>query len=240
MARQRGPNPIVGRIGDISFYKDKVHGYLSRQKGGPTKEQIKRKKSMEAVRKNNSEFGRASKYGSLLRNAFRPLILHCKEYSMSRRLQSLLTAVIKMDESKEPGERDIAKEYLAALQGFELNEALSYLKFFKKDVDIGVNEKGITAKGYCTVSKSLLKKADYYKIVSVAASVNFKKKQFLNEVKESELVPCKSRQFVFEHRLTTADYLFYGLVVCFYKKNGKKFELVTDDEMKAGFISFVE
>lgn len=239
MAKQRGPIPFVGSVGDLSFYKDKVHGYLIRQKGGPSKEQVQRRKSMEIVRRNNNEFGKASSYGSLLRGAFRPLILHCKEYNMSRRLQSLLTSVIKMDTRKEPGDRDLMKAHLVALQGFELNEHLSYLNFFKKDVGIDVNKKTVVAKGFCTIPKAIAKKADYFKVVSVVASANFGEKQFLNDVKESELLSSKSKEFVFEHSLRHADYLFYGLAICFYKKNGDKFELVTDEEMKAGFISFV-
>lgn len=241
MARQKGPIPFVGRIGDLSFYKDKQHGYLIRQKGGPSKEQIRKRKSMEVVRENNSEFGRASTFGSLLRRVFRPLVVYCKEYSMSRRLQSLLTAVIKMDASREPGKRDIASEHLAVLQGFELNEHLSYMKFFKKDIDIEVHKKGMVAKGHCTISSAIAKKADYYKVVSVAAEVDFMKKKFLNDVKESELLSCKGgKNFVLEHKLNGSHCLFYGLVICFYKKKGSKLELITDDGMKAGFISFVE
>jgi hypothetical protein len=239
MARQRGPVPFVGRVGDLSFYEDKIHGYLIRGKGGPTREQIKKRESMEVVRQNNSEFGKASAYGSLLRSAFRPLVLHCREYSMSRRMQSLLTAVIKMDAGKEPGKRELTKEHLTTLQGFELDEHFSYRKFFKKDVDIVVSKKAVITKGYCTISKAMAKKADFFKVVSVAATVDFNKKQFLNDVKESELLPCKNKPFVFEHCLSIADYLFYGSVVCFYKKNGKALELITDDDMKAGFISFL-
>ncbi|HWI94071.1 MAG TPA: hypothetical protein VNT20_22510 [Flavisolibacter sp.] len=240
MARQRGPVPFVGRIGDISFYEDKVHGYLSRQKGGPSKQQIKKRKSMAVVRQNNNEFGKASGYGRLLRNAFRPLILHCKEYSMSRRLQSLLTLIIKMDTSKEPGKRELVKAHLTELQDFELNDHLSYLKFFKKGVDIEVHKKGITTKGFCILSKVIAKKADHFKVISVAASVNFAEKKFLNDVQERTVLPLTTKTFVFEHEMPATEHLFYGLAVCFYKKNGKKFDLVLDEEMKAGFISFVE
>jgi hypothetical protein len=240
MARQRGPFHFTGRIGDLSCYEDKRHGYIVRLKGGPTREQVKKRKSMAVVRQNNSEFGRASAYGALIRNAFRPLVLHCREYSMSRRLQSLITSVIKMDGSHEPGKRDLTKENLAVLQDFELNEHLSYRKFFKKDVEISTSENGVSSEGVCTLSKAFTRKADCYKVVSVLAAVDFKKKRFVHEVKESELLPCKgSRRFVFEHSTAEAGWLFYGLVVCFYRKEGKQLTLITEDDMKAGFVSFV-
>jgi hypothetical protein len=241
MARQRGPIPFVGRIGELSFYKDKVHGYLIRAKGGPTRQQIQKKKSMEPVRQNNSEFGRASAYGALLRRAFKPLVLHCREYSMSRRLQGVLLSIIKIDESRQPGQRDILKEHFTLLQGFELNSHLSYQKFFKKDVDVVMDKKRVVAGGRCTLSMAVAKQADCYKVVSVVAAVDFKKKRFMSDVKESELLPCKlSKEFLFEHSLNVKGTLFYGMVICFYRKNGKSFELINDDKMKAGFISFIE
>lgn len=58
---------MVGRIGDLSFYFDKQHGYLVKTAGGPSKAQIKKRESMRVVRENNSEFGRAPSYGGLLR-----------------------------------------------------------------------------------------------------------------------------------------------------------------------------
>jgi hypothetical protein len=241
MARQRGPIPFVGRIGELSFYKDKVHGYLIRAKGGPSRQQIQKKKSMEPVRQNNSEFGRASAYGALLRRVFKPLVQHCAEYSMSRRLQSLLLSIIKMDGSQPPGQRDVLKQHFTLLQGFELSSHLSYQRFFKKDIDVEMDKKRVVAGGRCTLSKAIAKHADCYKVVSVVAAVDFKKKRFVNDVKESELLPCRvSKEFLFEHSLNVKGTLFYGLVICFYRKNGKSFELITDDRMKAGFISFIE
>lgn len=241
MARQKGAVPIIGTIDGISFYRDKHHGYLIRRKGGPSPQQIKKKKSMEPVRQNNNEFGRASSYAALLRQAFHMLILHCKEYSMSRRLQSLLLSIIKADESNEPGNRDIAKERLVALQGFEVNAHLSHQKFFKKDVDIEVGKKAVVATGQCTISKAIAKGANYYKVISVAAAIDFEKKVFLNDVKESEMLACKgSKDFVFEHSLKANGYLFYGLVICLYRNDGKKIELISDNGMKAGFISIIE
>lgn len=241
MARQKGPNPFSGRIGNLSFYENKVHGFIVREKGGPTKAQIKKRKSMEVVRQNNSEFGKASTYSMLLRNAFRMPILHCREYSMSRRLQSLITFLIKMDAESDRGQRDIVRAHLIQLQGFELNAHCSYRKFFKKDVDIEVRGKQVMAKGQCTVSKAISRKAGFYKVISVLASIDFKKKRMVNDVKESEVLPCGGKEaFLFEHSLDSTDCLFYGMAICFYIKKGGKFELVTDEVMKAGFISYVE
>jgi hypothetical protein len=192
------------------------------------------------VRDNNSEFGRASSYGVLLRKAFHMLLLHCKEFTMSRRLQSLLLSIIKMDQTMPRGQRDVLQEELIILQGFDLNMHLSYSKFFKEDVDVEIHKGSVVATGQCTISRDIAKRADYYKVVSVAAAADFKKKNYLNDVKESEPLPCKgSKRFIFEHGLTQQGYLFYGLVICFYKKNGKKLELINEDGMKAGFISFI-
>lgn len=240
MARQKGPNRFSGGIGNLSFYENKVHGDIVREKGGPTREQIKKRKSMAEVRDNNEEFGRASRYGSLLRNAFRMLIVHCREYSMSRRLQGLMTAIVKMDAESERGKRDIVKAHLVQLQGFELNETLSYKKFFKKDVDVEVQDGKVVASGKCTLPRGIGGKAGFYKVISVAASIDFKKKKMVNSVKESELLPSTgSRQFLFEHSVDESHCLFYGMAICFYKKTGIKFALVSDEDMKAGFISFV-
>jgi hypothetical protein len=240
MARQAGAVPFIGTIGEISFYYDKIHGYLARRKGGPSKRQIKTKRSMEVVRNNNSEFGRASSYSVLLRSAFHMLLLHCKEYTMSRRLQSLLLSVIHMDQSRPRGQRDVLQEELIILQGFDLNMHLSYSKFFKEDVDVEILKDTVVAKGRCTIPTDIARRADYYKVVSVAAAADFKKKNYLNDVKESKLLPCKeSKRFVFEHGLTRQGYLFYGLAICFYKKNAKKVEMINEGGMKAGFVSFI-
>lgn len=69
------------------------------------------------------------------------LVMHCEEYSMSRRLFSLLLSVMKTYEGNLPGKRDVVKGQLIALQGFELNTHLSYKKIFKKDVDIEVQKR---------------------------------------------------------------------------------------------------
>ena len=241
MPKQRGPFRLKGKLDEISFYNDKIHGELVRRKGGPSKRQIKKSDSMEIVRNNDDEFGRASKRGALLRHAFTPLIFHCREYSMSRRLLSLITSLIRMDGSKQRGKRDLSKEHLVRLQEFELNEHLSYKKFFKKNVDIDVRKESVAATGKLSLPKSTGKKADFYKVVSVVASVDFTGNDYQTDVKESEMLACEgSRSFVFEHSPEMKNCVFYGLVVCFYKKNGQKIELITDDKLKAGFISFVD
>jgi len=160
---------------------------------------------------------------------------------MSRRLQSLLISIIKADDSKLPGERDIVPEHMVALQGFELNSKCSYRKFFKSDVDVAVQKKTLLAHGTLHVSSAIGRKANCYKLVCVIASVDIKYCKFGNEIKETEFIPCKgSRNFEFEYPIYMRNYLFYGLVICFYRKNENKFELIIDEGVKAGFVSFVK
>src|SRR5215510_3144311 len=130
MARQESSTPFTGTIGDMSFYYNKKHGFLVRKKGGPNKIQIKRMKSFEEVRQNNTEFGKASSYNKLLRTAFEPLLRICQDYTTSRRLQALFLEIIRADKNNPPGERELRVENLEPLSFFNISGDQPAEKFF--------------------------------------------------------------------------------------------------------------
>lgn len=120
MAKQKGIIKLKGTIGDISFYKTK-DGFLARSKGGIDKGRILNDPAFQRTRENGAEFGRAGAAGSLLRTAFRPLLLRTSDGRVTSRLTREMIKVVKADATNVRGERNVLDGELELLQGFEFN-----------------------------------------------------------------------------------------------------------------------
>lgn len=121
MARQEGLIKLRGKIGDLSFYKDKNNGYQARMKGGPTKEQINSDPRFQRTRENGQEFGRAIQTAKQLRDMIREHLAQVGDPQFSNRLTARMRAIIQADTINARGERAVLLDNLPMIKGMECN-----------------------------------------------------------------------------------------------------------------------
>lgn len=135
---------FVGSIDNFSFYK-RDGKTIVRRKGGPTREQIKKSASCEAIRHSNTEFSGASKVCRLIRRELGPYTAKHADLNMIGRFTSVLKNMI----SKGPGDRGARVLDVAAhadmLEGFEFNKDCAFSSCFKKELTITLAEDCNTA-----------------------------------------------------------------------------------------------
>ncbi|CAM3438659.1 hypothetical protein [Sphingobacterium prati] len=128
MARQVSLVKFEGKIGDLSFYKDK-RGYQARMKGGPTKDQINSDPRFQRTKENGQEFGRAANASKKLREQLRELLSQGSDAAFANRLTGRLNRIVRADEVNGRGDRQVLSSNLGPLVGLECN-----LKAQLKDV----------------------------------------------------------------------------------------------------------
>lgn len=96
MAFQEGEIKLVGKIGDLSFYK-RGPDYLVREKGKFDGRRIKNEPQFTETRKNNSIFSRASCASKLLRETFRPFYPSFAEGALHNELIKIFIEAIRRD-----------------------------------------------------------------------------------------------------------------------------------------------
>lgn len=128
MARQVSLVKFEGKIGDLSFYKDK-RGYQARMKGGPTKDQINSDPRFQRTKENGLEFGRAANASKKLREQLREMLNQGSDTAFSNRLTGRMNRIIRADEVNGRGDRQVLAANLGQLVGLECN-----LKAQLKDV----------------------------------------------------------------------------------------------------------
>ncbi len=128
MARQVSLVKFEGKIGDLSFYKDK-RGYQARMKGGPTKDQINSDPRFQRTKENGQEFGRAANASKKLREQLRELLSQGSDADFSNRLTGRMNRILRADEINGRGDRQVLATNLGQLIGLECN-----LKAQLKDV----------------------------------------------------------------------------------------------------------
>ncbi len=120
MARQVSLVKFEGKIGDLSFYKDK-RGYQARMKGGPTKEQINSDPRFQRTKENGVEFGRAANAAKGLRKQLRELLNQGADAQFPNRLTGRMNRILRADEVNGRGDRQVLVENLGQLVGLECN-----------------------------------------------------------------------------------------------------------------------
>jgi len=121
MARQESLIKLKGKIGDLSFYKDKRNGYQARMKAGPTKDQINNDPRFQRTKENGQEFGRAVQASKLVRQELYELLQQAGDSQLSNRLTSRMHQVLKADEVNGRGDRQVLVEHLSMLEGMDFN-----------------------------------------------------------------------------------------------------------------------
>ena len=86
MAKQIGSG-FIGTVDGLSFYYNRVDGYLVRQTGGVTSKQYRKDKRYQAARDNSNEFCVVSSTGKLIREALGAFVQQVKDGTMVNRLR---------------------------------------------------------------------------------------------------------------------------------------------------------
>ncbi|PRD44983.1 hypothetical protein [Sphingobacterium haloxyli] len=121
MARQEGLIKLKGKIGDLSFYKDKRNGYQARMKAGPTKDQINNDPRFQRTKENGQEFGRAAQASKLVRQELYELLQQAGDTQLGNRMTSRMHRVLKADQVNGRGDRQVLVENLSMLEGLDFN-----------------------------------------------------------------------------------------------------------------------
>jgi hypothetical protein len=242
MPKQKSPFTFTGTAGEISFYYNKLYGPVMRTKGGPSKAKIKKDPVFEPVRKNYTEFGRASAYAKTIRHAFHLLEQHCKDGTMNTRLVVRIREFILMDTAHEWGKRDLSPETLKQFRHFELDRnSLSSLYF---ELPLATE----TANGQLDIYAGIRlgKKPtgiDAWKVLSVGAGIDLANGKRVTDLKESDIYEFEKGSFGlgFRHYYDEAHLLFHGMCVVFYRYDAGIDEYVPlkTEHVNAGFIRFL-
>ena len=121
MGRQDGLIQLKGAVANMSFYKNKIDGYLARKKGGVTKERIETDPKYDLTRKNMAEFARAGLASKIFRKVFRSLLSATADKRMTGRLTRQMVKVIREDAVNLRGERNVIDGEATLLEGFQFN-----------------------------------------------------------------------------------------------------------------------
>lgn len=121
MAKVTGIPLFVGTMHGMSIYKSKL-GYIARQKGGPSRQQVKHSKQFENSRRASAEFGEASRYAGKLRRAVWPILFPMRSQSLNGRLTARFRQVLLADPVHGKGERKVLSGNLGLLRDFEFGE----------------------------------------------------------------------------------------------------------------------
>jgi hypothetical protein len=193
MARQKGIIKIDGTIGDITFTKTQ-DGYIAKQKTSLKGGRIATDPAFQRTRENGAEFGRAGKAGKVLRNAVRTVLQNAKDKRVTARLTGEMMRVIKADATSIRGQRNVLDGELELLQGFDFNVnaklGITIYAPFTSTID--------RVAGILTVAIPSFNPAEsitapagttHFKMVSMAAEIDFENETFITDTKESGILP---------------------------------------------------
>jgi hypothetical protein len=193
MAKQRGIIKLEGTIGDITFLKSQ-DGYIAKEKSGVTADRIASDPAFQRTRENGAEFGRAGKAGKLLRNSLRSVLQKAQDSRMVSRLTKEMVRVLQADQTSVRGQRNVIDGESELLTGFDFNDNARLGTTLFAPYTATINR----VTGDCTVNIPPFIPANmiaapggttHFKIYAAASEVNFQNESFVNDVKESGILP---------------------------------------------------
>jgi hypothetical protein len=148
MARSKGLIQLEGPLGNLSFYNS-VFGPIVRQKGGPSKEKIRKSPKMVRVRDQNKEFGEAVRAAKLLRTSLNLKVKVAKEHSITWRVNQLMNWVKDKDTNSLKGKRTVENGLASTagknlLNGFDITQKASLKKILTKAISVNVTVQSIS------------------------------------------------------------------------------------------------
>lgn len=134
MAKQESFIKLRGKMGDLSFYKDRNQGYRARLKGGVDASRIATDPNFQRTRENMAEFGRAANMAKKIRKQLNNLLFYFGDRSVGNRLTSLVHRIQKADTVSPRGERKFTQENSGMLRGFECNKESQLESLFSAEL----------------------------------------------------------------------------------------------------------
>lgn len=134
MAKQESFIKFRGKIGDISFYKDRNLGFQARMKGGVDGDRVRTDPAFERTRENMAEFGRAVRTGKMLRQQLNTVLFSFTDKTVANRLTSLIHRIQKADPDSPRGERTLLQENAGMLRGFEFNRGVQLSTVYQNEL----------------------------------------------------------------------------------------------------------
>ena len=146
MAKLKGDILFTGSLGNVTAYKRRdSDAVIIRQKGGPTKKQIKTSHSFDIVRRNNAEFGGRSTAVKWIRRVLWPQKAMA-DYNFTALLNSLLKPIQEMDTVSGYGKRNILfSTNPKLLEGFSLNRRSTFDSVIRNPVTSTIDKDTGTA-----------------------------------------------------------------------------------------------
>jgi hypothetical protein len=186
-----------GKLDFSSFYKDLLswtgQPFLSPLKQiematskGPSADKIMNDPAFERTRENMSEFGRAGKAASVVRDMFRDLTAYAKDAEIQSRLLTVLKRALSADTVNKRGERTVTNGDQMQLKGFNFNARASLKSslFVKCPVTIDRPTGQAIIMIPSFVPRTMVKGAagtTHFRIVAGAGTVNFETEDTLYE-----------------------------------------------------------
>jgi hypothetical protein len=138
MAFQESMIQLIGKLGNLSFYKTQ-DGYLVRKKSGVSGERLKTEPAFVRARENMAEFGRAGRAAKDLRNALRIVILNSSDNRANGRLTREMKNVLNTDTVNSRGQRDVLTGDMQILRGFDFNVNARFSETFMAPYIVSVD-----------------------------------------------------------------------------------------------------
>jgi hypothetical protein len=196
MARQIGPSPLSGTIGNITYYHS-PEGDIAKQKSSLTKQRVATDPAFEGSRNAAAAFRKAAKNAGLIRRTFIELIEYSADRRLSGRLTGTLQGLILADKVSKPGERKLQKEHLPRIIGFEFNKICALKELLRVDLVTSVDRR--SGKAYLAVpsfkTKTLKECPDatHFRITVGASAMDFDSESCKVDIQSSEWVSLKLR-----------------------------------------------
>lgn len=146
MAKLRAAFPFIGTVGNFTYYKRRdIDEIIVRQKGGASKERIKKDKAFVNTRKVNAEFGGRSAASKRIISMLFPMKA-VADHSFSGELNSLLRPVQQMDMENDWGKRSVKlSANPALLSGFSLNKRNPFDSIVRNPVSFELDRDNLAA-----------------------------------------------------------------------------------------------
>lgn len=134
-----------GSVGDLTFYKLRSTGKIVvRQKGGPSKENVRNHPNFENTRRNNAEFGGRALMSKLIMNSLKGL-KPVADYNIAGPINAMLRPIQKLD-TAEWGTRPIRLSRVPeTLNGFSLNRQRIFDSILRTPIELKISKETCTA-----------------------------------------------------------------------------------------------
>jgi len=194
MAKQEGILPIKGTIGNITFLKTQ-DGFLVKQKGGVSADQIAKSPRFKRTRENGSEFGRAAQAGKVFRTAFGSLMQNVADKRVVSRLQAMMMDVLHADKTSIRGQRNVIDGEVSELKDFDFNISAPLNTCLKMRYTTSIDR----VTGILTASipdfipeKTVLfpEGSTHFKILLAGSEIDFETGEYQTVSKSSDLLDC--------------------------------------------------